>query len=55
MKYLKFIEDVYDDNILVFKKGERYSVSYESDDAYMIGNYGIDISLEGLFYQIEEY
>lgn len=54
MKYLKFIEDVYDDDILVFKKGERYPVSYESDNAYIIGTYGIDISLESTFYIIQE-
>ena len=54
MKCLDFIEDVYDDDILVFKKGQRYHISYESEDAYMTGHYGISKSLQNILYIIQE-
>ena len=50
MKYLVFDEDVYDDDILVFKKEYSYEVTYEDDNTYMCHNYGIDKSLLNFLY-----
>lgn len=59
-KYLKFLEDMYDGNKLVWKKDGLYKVSYHNPDVYYITaentveNYGIDTKSEGKKYVIIE-
>ena len=54
MKSLKFIQDVYDDDMLVFQKGYVYPISFESEDAFMVGHYGISRDLVSDYYIITE-
>ena len=59
MKYLKFKVNIYDGELIVWKKGEEFKLMIENDKAYFwysstnlsVLN-GIDKSLEGKYFDI---
>lgn len=59
MKYLKFKVNIYDGELIVWKKGEEFKLMIENDEAYFCYSStnlsvltGIDKSLEGKYFDI---
>jgi len=51
-KYCKFLEDIYDDQELIWQKGQSYLVIFENDELYQFGDHAISKKDEGKYYTV---